>query len=89
MRAVTRPNEMRVRVNKAWHEDASAGVECRLVGIGGFEFSSGPDRDDGFIMHYDRAVFDDAERAEGVSALRTALQGEELGGGVDKHGGYW
>ena len=86
--AVARPNEMRVRIDKAGHEHAAARIEGRFVGIGGFEFSRGADRDDRFIADNDRAVFDDAERAEGVSALGTAFEGEKLGGGVDEHGRF-
>ena len=78
-----------MRIHKARHEHASAGVEGRFAGIRGFEFGSGPDRDDLFIVHHNRAIFDDAEVAEVVSTLGTALQGEELGGGVDEHGGNW
>ena len=83
--AVARPDEMRVRVDKAGHENATARVESGFIGIGVFEFSGGADRDDLFIAHNDRAVFDDAKRAEGMSALRAACEGEELGGGVDEH----
>jgi hypothetical protein len=69
-----------MRINKTGHEHASAGVESRFVGIGGFEFGGGSDSDNRFIAHDNRAVFDDAKRAKGVSALGSADEGEELGG---------
>lgn len=83
--AVAAPNDVRVRVHEAGHQHASARVEGRLIGVGGFHFGCRPNRDDLFIAHHNRAVFDDAEVAEDMSALGTALQGEELGGGVDEH----
>jgi len=86
--AVTRPDEMRMRVDKARQEDAPACVESRFIGIGGFEFSRGADRDNRFIPDNNRAIFDNAKRAEDVSALGTAFEGEELGGGVDEHGRF-
>jgi hypothetical protein len=55
------------------------------VGIRGFELRRGTDRNDLFIAHDDRAVFDDAKRTEGFAALWSAAEGEELGGGVDEH----
>ena len=75
-----------MRIDKPRHEHASVGIECRFVGIGGFEFSCGADRDDLFIADDDRAVFDDAKCAKRVTALRAACEGEELGGGVYEHG---
>jgi hypothetical protein len=77
-----------VRVYKARHEHASVRVESRLVGIGSFEFRRSANRDDSFISNHDRAVFDDAKCAEGMSALRAACESEELGGGVDEHEGF-
>ena len=85
IRTVAAPNDVRVRVDKARHDDTAVGIERRLVGIRGFEFSSSADRDNFFVAEDDRAVFDDTKRAEGMSALRSACEGEELGGGVDEH----
>ena len=38
VRPVARPNEMRMRINKAWHEDAAARIERGLIGVSCFEF---------------------------------------------------
>ena len=76
---------MRMRINKTGHKDATAGVESWFIGVGGFEFSRRANGDNFFIVHNDCAVFDDAKRAEGMSALGSADEGEELGGGVDEH----
>ena len=84
--AVASPDDVRVRVDKTRHQDAVACIESRFVRIGSLEFRRRADRDDLFVAYDDCAVFDDAKRAEGMSALRTACQGEELGGGVDEHG---
>jgi hypothetical protein len=59
------------------------------VRIRGFQLSRGTHRDDLFIAHDDSAIFDDAERADGLPALGSAGEGEELGGGVDEHEGKW
>jgi hypothetical protein len=83
---VTTPDDMRVRVDKPGHDDAAPRIEGRFVGIGGAEFGGRADRDDLFIAHDDRAVFDDTKRSKGMTALRSAFEGEELGGGVDEHG---
>ena len=82
-----RPNDMCVRIHKARHEDAIARVESRFVRIGDFEFSRRADRNDLLIAHHDRAVFDDAKRAESFAPLRSVGECEELGGGVDEH--FW
>jgi len=85
---------VRMRVYEARHENAAACVEGWFTRIGGFEFRRRAGRDDPFIAHNDRAIFDDSEGAEAMSALGAALQGEELGGGVDEHvvlviGSWW
>ncbi|MCL4822728.1 MAG: hypothetical protein KJZ57_00800 [Anaerolineales bacterium] len=84
--AVARPDEMGVRVHEAGHQHAAAGVEAGLVGIGGAQFVGLADREDLLVADDDRAVRDDAEVAEALSALQAAREGEELGGGVDEHG---
>src|SRR5262245_45774836 len=83
--AVTTPNDVRMRIDKTRHEDATARVEGRFIGVGGFEFSRCSDRYNLFIAHNDRAIFDDAERTKRFAALRSASEGEELRGGVDEH----
>ncbi len=83
--AVARPDDVRVRVHEARHDDAAPRIEGRFVGIGGAQFIGGADRDDLLVTHDDRAICDDAKRAEGMSALRTAREGQELGGGMDEH----
>jgi hypothetical protein len=47
-------------------------VESRFVWVISAEFSRCADRDDSFIADDNRAIFDDAKRAEGMSALRSA-----------------
>ena len=84
--AVARPDDVRVRVHEAGHDDTAPRVEGRFVGIGGAQVVGSADRDDLLVAHDDRAVLEDAERAEGASALRTAREGEQLGGGMDEHG---
>jgi hypothetical protein len=76
---------MCVRIDKPRHDNASVRVEGRFVRIGGAQFRRGADRDDPFIAHDDRSIFDNSKCAEGVSALGAAGEGEELGGGVDEH----
>ena len=71
--AVTTPDDVGVRVHETRHEDAVARIQRRFVRIGSFEFSRRADRDDPFIAHNDRAVFDDAKCAESLAPLWTAL----------------
>jgi hypothetical protein len=77
---------MSVRVYKARHHNASVRIEGGFIGIGSAKFGGCSDRDNLFIADNDRAIFNDAKHAEGVTALRSAREGEELGGGVDEHG---
>ncbi len=86
VRAVTCPDDVRVRVHEARHDNAMPRVERGFIGIGGAQIVGGANRDDFLVTHDDRAVFEDAERAEGVSALRAAREGQELGSRVDEHG---
>jgi hypothetical protein len=76
-----------MRVDKARHDDTMACIESRFVGMGGAQFGCSPHSDDPLITNHNRAIFDDTEVAEGMSALRSACEGKELGGGVDEHGG--
>src|SRR5687768_15649986 len=87
--AVASPNDVGVRVHKTRHEDAVARVEHWFVGIRSFQFRRRTHRHDLFIAHNNGTVFDDPERAKGFAALRSACESEELGGGMDKHGGKW
>jgi hypothetical protein len=75
-----------MRIYKTWHKHALTGIESWFIGIGVPEFIGGADCHDLFIAHDDRAVRDDAKRTEGVSALRAACEGKELGSRMDKHG---
>jgi hypothetical protein len=65
------------------------GVESWLVRIRSPQFRRGTHRDDLLITKDDSAVFDDPESAQSVSTLRSAGEGEELGGGMDEHKKTW
>ena len=75
---VTSPNEMRMRIHKTRHEYAPIRIESWFVGVSCLEFSRSTHRNNLFIAHKDCAIFDDAKRAERVTALRPAGKGEEL-----------
>jgi hypothetical protein len=74
-----------MRVYEARHDDASVRIEPRLIGIGSPKFGSGTHGDDLFIAKHNCAIFDDAQRAKRVAPLRSAGEGEELGGRVNEH----
>jgi len=74
---------MRVRVDEAGHDHAAGGVQHRLFGMEAAQVAGGSDCGDLPGTDEYRAVFEDAKVAKGVSALRAACEGQELGSGVN------
>ena len=83
--ALSGPDDMGVRVHEAGQDGAAAGIEAGFVGISGQQVFGETDGQDRPIADEHGAIFEQAQAAQGMSALRAALQGEELGGGVDQH----
>ncbi len=68
-RAVTGPDDVRVRVDKTGHDHAAGGVQGRLVGVGVAQFVGVPGGDDLLVPDEHGAVGDDAQLAEVTAAL--------------------
>jgi hypothetical protein len=83
--AVPSPDDVRVRVHEAGHDDAAGGVEGRFVAVGRTQVGRLAGGDDLFILDEHGAIFDNVEGAELRSALGAAGEGQELGGRVDEH----
>ena len=69
------PDDVGVRVDEAGQDDAAGGVQAGFVGIGSQQLCGWPDGQDGLIPDQDGPVFEDAQVAEGVPALRAAATG--------------
>jgi hypothetical protein len=68
-----------VRVNEAGHDHRAAGIQFRLVGIFCAQVGGFANRNNLLPVNKHRAIFDNAERAQGAPALGTASQGKQLG----------
>jgi hypothetical protein len=75
-----------VRVYETGQDCAAGSVQRRLLRVSQAQFFGWPDGYDILGADEHRTVFHDAQVSEGVSALRAAGQGKELGGGMDQHG---
>jgi len=84
-RAVAAPDEVRVRVHEARHDDTAGGIQRGFAGQGSAQFVAPADGGDLFTADQHRAVLDDAQAAEVAPALRAAFESQELGGGMDEH----
>jgi hypothetical protein len=72
-----------VRVHQTGQDHAAGGIQGQFVWGCGQQFFGRSDGKDLFVADEHRAILDNAEAAEIGPALRTAAEGQELGGRVD------
>jgi hypothetical protein len=63
---------MRVGVHQAGQDCTAAGVETSFIRIGLQQVRREPNGQDGFLPNQDGSIFEHAQAAKGVPALRTA-----------------
>ena len=85
--AIPGPDYVGMRIDKAGHDDATAGIDCVRGGKALHQITRRADRHNRFAVDGQRAVFDQAQIAQSIATLRAVMMrrdGEQLRGMSDE-----